>query len=515
MVRKGLLTGAVLGLVGAVAVEARAAQQQDAQVQAAEEGAGDEAQAKKVLDALPGVLRGTLRVRTETVATGMTAPLLGAAAPGVPGSLFVVDQVGVLWRVDLSSGAKEVYLDVRDLLVKVGIAAIGGYDERGFLGLAFDPQFETNGLFYTYTSEPVSGDADFTFPKVGATCEKAPSSLAPDHQNVLREWHVASPTDAASRPDATSRVLMRVDWGNYNHNGGMLQFGGDGLLYVSLGDGGGEDDQTCQLNGDGKATIGHSPLGNGQDPTLVYGKLLRIDTRGTSSANRQYGVPSDNPFVSASALGIRPEIYALGLRNFWRYAFDAPSGLLIGNDVGQGAIEEVDVIRAGGNYGWRLKEGTALFDPQAFLATPEGETDGTPVELSPGYPAAVVDPVAEYGHQHRTTNQGSASIGGYVYRGSAIPELAGRYVFGDYSADESKAEGRIYMLDQTVDQLGTGEQTPTPSTRARVVNLTSRPLDIFVEGFARDASGELYVMGNRMGIPKGKTGELRRLVPVR
>lgn len=465
--------------------------------------------AKKVSDAIPPVAAGTVRVGTQTLATEMTAPLLGTSLPEFKDRLFVVDQVGILWRINLTDGSKEQYLDVSSLLVPVGIDALEGYDERGFLGLAFHPQFATNGLMYTYTSEPVNGNADFTFPKLGSTCTGAPQDLAPDHQNVLREWTVTNPMDPASRPQATSRVVMRMDWGNYNHNGGMLAFGPDGLLYVSTGDGGGEDDQTCQVNGDKKPTIGHSPLGNSQDPRVIYGKMLRIDPTQRTSANGQYGVPADNPFVKDARY--LPEIYALGLRNFWRFSFDTPTGALIGGDVGQITIEEVDVIRAGGNYGWRVKEGTAVFDTQAFELDPTGETDGIPFQLAPGYPEGLTDPIAQYGHEHDKTAQGSATIGGFVYRGTALPGLSGHYIFGDYSSSEeaSQPQGRLFTLAGLTDDELRGT---TPAQVHEVQSLTEAPIDLHVLGFAQDANGELYVLGNAAGIPKGQTGQVRRLV---
>jgi glucose/arabinose dehydrogenase len=362
---------------------------------------------------------------------------------------------------------------------------------------------------YTYTSEPVSGKADFTYPLLGTNCPGAPKGLAPDHQNVLREWTVPNPGDLASRPQATSRVVMRMDWGNYNHNGGMLAFGPDGMLYLSTGDGGGEDDQTCQVNGDKKPTIGHSPIGNSQDTRLIYGKMLRIDPTQRTSANGQYGVPADNPFVKDPRY--LPEIYALGLRNFWRFSFDTPTGALIGGDVGQITIEEVDLIRAGGNYGWRVKEGTGVFDPQAFELSPAGETDGIPIQLVPGYPEGLTDPIAQYAHEVQNKTQGQAIIGGYVYRGTAVPQLSGKYIFGDYAASEdpNASVGRLLVLPDVSDAELRGT---APAPMHEVQLLTDMPIDIHVLGFAQDASGELYVLGNQTGTPKGQTGQVRRLV---
>jgi glucose/arabinose dehydrogenase len=475
-----------------------------------------EQQQANVINSIPPVAPGSVKVATQTLATGFAAPLFGTAAPGIAAALFVVDQVGRVWRVDTRTGAKTSYLDVTSLLVHLGASA-QGYDERGLLGLAFHPQFAQNGLLYTYTSEPVNGSADFTFAQIGANCSDPAPSVAPDHQNVIREWHVANAGDPSVASGAAGRVVLRLDWPAYNHDGGMLAFGPDGMLYVSLGDGGGEDDQTCQLDSDGKPTIGHASIGNAQDTSVAYGKLLRINPTGRTSTSGAYAVPLDNPFAHAGS-GILPEIYAVGLRNFWRYSFDPLTGALIGNDVGQNNIEEVDVIRAGGNYGWRIKEGTALFDPGGLGLTQSGDTQSFDTYLSPNFPAGLVDPIAQYGHTHFAVIQGRASIGGFVYRGEAIPDLAGKYVFGDWTQAEGLTPaGAIFALDTLSDDelrgLSSGQ---LPSWGAdRVVSLLDQPLDLFTLGFGRDDVGELYVLGNATGTPLGQTGELRRIVPAR
>jgi glucose/arabinose dehydrogenase len=333
--------------------------------------------AQAITDSIPPIQPPQFTVGVQTIAKGMVAPNFAINAPEQPKFLYVVDQTGQLWRVNLTSTNKkaDLFLDTSSLLVPLGIASLGGYDERGFLGLAFHPDYATNGLFYTYTSEPVGATADFTYPQVGANCPTPPDSLAPDHQNVVREWHVSNPSSSSSRPDAASRVVLRFDWGNFNHDGGMLTFGPDRMLYIGLGDGGGEDDQTCQVGVDGKTTIGHTiPQGNAQDPSNAYGKIFRIDPLGRTSTNGQYGVPANNPFVGQS--GVLSEIYTYGQRNTFRFNFDPRSGRLEGNDVGQNDIEEIDIFTAGGNYGWRQKEATFTFDP-AELRSPGSIATGT------------------------------------------------------------------------------------------------------------------------------------------
>ncbi len=197
-------------------------------------------------------------------------------------------------------------------------------------------------------------------------------------------------------------------------------FGPDKNLYVSLGDGGAAND----------VADGHTPgTGNGQDTSNVLGTLLRINPDGNNSVNGQYGVPADNPFVGGGGVA---EIYADGFRNPFRFSFDSATGDLIVADVGQNHIEEIDQVVSGGNYGWHVKEGTFLFDPNTGDVTAD----------SPGLPAGLLDPVAQYDH-----DEGIAIVGGFVYHGTAIPELIGKYVFGDFSLGFGAPGGRLFYAD--------------------------------------------------------------------
>jgi glucose/arabinose dehydrogenase len=408
-------------------------------------------------------------IALEPVADGLTAPNWGTAVPGCPdlsNRLVVTDQDGILWAVDVTSGDKTVLLDVSANLVSLGISGPDTFDERGLLGVALHPAYADNGLLYTYTSEPEAGEADFS---------TMPEGEAPNHQSVVREWQVPEPCNPVSVVDPElSREILRVDEPQFNHDAGALVFGPDGLLYIALGDGGGADDQG----------VGHVEGGNGQDPGNVLGSILRIDPLGTDSTNGQYGVPADNPFGGME--GMVPEIYAYGFRNPFRFSFDAETGEMYIADVGQNDIEEINLGEAGGNFGWNVKEGTFCFDPNgeepgfAYECTAEDDTEG------------LIDPIAEYDHA-----EGVAVVGGFVYRGTAIPDLLGRYVFGDYVLPEAMT-GRLFYLGEANEilEFDLGEQ---------------EVLGLNLLGFGQDAAGELYVMANATGTPFGETGVILRI----
>jgi hypothetical protein len=444
------------------------------------------APAKGLIDPIPAPLReGTIHVGLRTIADGMVSPVAGTFAPGIADRLFVADQIGKIWSVDIGShpGGKTLVADLTGLVVKLGDIIPGSrYDERGLLGLAFSPDYQQNGLLYTYLTEPWRKPADFsTQPGVKRNCDAWLPLQPRPCQNVVLEWRVKDPGDPNPTIDMSSRrELLRIDKPEFNHNAGALAFGPDGLLYISVGDGGFGDDQGP----------GHVPGGNAQSlaPGNVLGKILRIDPRGHNSANHEYGIPADNPFVGRPGAD---EIFAYGFRNPYRMSFDQNTGQLWVGDVGQNDIEEVDIVQAGGNYGWRMKEGTFLFRPGAAL----NPTDGVVIANSPGRPAGLIDPVAEYDHKapHGSVEQGEAVVGGYVYRGSGVPALAGKYVFGDYSRIFAQPDGRLFYM------CGSADVTH------RVCNLVEHP-GIAVFGFARDANGELYVLGNQTGVVSGTTG---------
>lgn len=441
---------------------------------------------RRLNDPIPADIQtGRVEVMLERVATGFASPNYGIWAPGRPDELFVVDQDGKIWMLNLAASptTKELFFDVGDLMVPLGAFGPGTYDERGLLGMAFHPEFVDNGRFYLFTSETADGQtADFS---------SMPDGTEADHLSVITEWRVHDPETPSMTVDQQSRrVLMRIAQPQLNHNGGSLAFGPDGLLYISLGDGGGADDQDGQPFIGGAEVIGHGPKGNGQDTSTALGAILRVDPDANTSSNGMYAVPADNPLIGTA--GAVEEIYAWGFRNAFRMAFDSVTGELWTSDVGQNDIEEIDVVVRGGNYGWRLLEGSFVFEPNG---TGSGYvTDRDPAEL----PGTYVSPVAEYDH-----DEGISIIGGFVYRGGQSRELSGNYVFGDWSTsfDFSNPQGQIFYLDD----------------RQNVVafKLKDRSqIGEFVNGFGEDANGELYLMTNSTGTPFGETGNVYRLVPV-
>jgi glucose/arabinose dehydrogenase len=401
------------------------------------------------------------------------------------GRLFITDQRGKIHIFASGAVLPAPFLDLSAKLVTERV----GFDERGLLGLAFHPDYEIDnapgeGKFYVFYSAP-SPNAP------------GPGNNPVNCQSVIAEYQVSADPNVAN--PLSERVLLAFDKPQFNHNGGALAFGPvDKLLYISTGDGGGANDNDVGHTG-GAAGNPAGVLGNAQDRTKLLGKLLRIDPFGFNGPGGQYGIPASNPFVGAGG-GIREEIYAYGLRNPWRFAFDTgPGGTnrLFLADVGQGKFEEINLITAGGNYGWRRFEGLADFDATTPSTGP------------------YVAPVAVYAHPGQAGATGLLEVGlsvtgGHVYRGTAIPALVGKYVFGDWSAAFNTPGGTL---------LGLEEGAPGVFTLSKLTLAGGNPISRYIPAFGVDEAGEIYVATKTTLAPSAPepggapSGQLFKIVP--
>jgi glucose/arabinose dehydrogenase len=344
---------------------------------------------------------GFSNIQLTRIATGLSAPLDLQQPDDNTGRLFVVEQGGTVRIVQNGALLPGAFLDIT--------ARVHMEGESGLLGLAFHPHYTQDPRFFVnYVRKLASGQL----------------------QTVIAEFR-PSAADTNRADAASERQLLVVDQPFSNHKAGQLVFGADGYLYFGLGDGG----------------SGGDPFGNGQNLQTLLGKMLRIDVDSPHGAGLAYAIPPDNPFAGG---GGRPEIWAYGLRNPWRFSFDRPSGRMFIADVGQNRYEEVDLGHKGANYGWNIMEGLHCFNP------PSG-CDQSGLTL----------PIAEYDH-----SVGEAIIGGYLYRG-AIAQLQGKYVFADLT-------GKVFTL--TEGPPGTWIRAPllSPGTE--------------ISALGRDGAGELYVV---------------------
>lgn len=330
-------------------------------------------------------------------------------APGDGNRLFTATQDGAVYSFENTPEAEKatLVLDIRD---KVTQWYSSGANEEGLLGLALHPKFKDNGQLFVYYSEKEQGKP----------------------RSVISRFQVKN---GKAAPDSEERLLV-IDQPFQNHNGGSIEFGPDGYLYIGMGDGGSRND----------------PVISGQDVSQLLGSILRIDVD-TQSGDKAYGIPQDNPFVGKA--GAQPEIFAVGMRNPWRIAFDKKSGRLWCGDVGQELWEEVNIIKKGGNYGWSRREGS-----HAFGNKPQPEAPSDPIE-----------PVWEYDH-----SVGKSITGGRVYNSDRVHALTGKYIYADY------VSGAIWALsyDPSSDKASANEQVIAGG--------------IPVLAFGEDQNGEVYYM---------------------
>jgi glucose/arabinose dehydrogenase len=371
-----------------------------------------------------------LKLRMVKIASGFTSPVGMASPADGTNRLFIIEQGGKIKIIKKGKVLPVPFLNVSSKLDGLNIA----YSEKGLLGMAFHPQYKTNGRFFIYYSAPIKASGY-------------------DHKSVIAEYKVSANADIADASSET--IIMEIAQPESNHNGGCMAFGKDGMLYIGLGDGGGAGDK-------------HGSIGHGQDLTTLLGSIIRLDVDG----KKPYSIPADNPFVNHPHA--RPEIYAYGLRNPWRFSFDRTTGRLFCSDVGQNKFEETNLIEKGKNYGWRIMEGNHCFNPPQ-----ECNTSGMTM------------PIDEYDH-----NVGISVCGGYVYRGLLFPSLHGYYLFGDWN-------GKLFYLKEENKRWVRGDI---------LVNGNSKnDIDARLNSFGEDENGEVYVITQKLFGPKSPTGAVYRL----
>lgn len=410
------------------------------------------------------------------VTENLVSPIAITYAPDDSHRLFIVDQAGKVWIINADgTKATQPFIDVSSKIVSIS----PDYDERGLLGLAFHPDYKSNGKFYLfYTAPPNPGGPDAGNPWNNLTrISEFTVSADPDHADIT-----------------TERVILESNHPQMNHDGGTIAFGPDGYLYISIGDGGNKNDIGPGHVNDWYAD---NTGGNGQDlEQNLLGNILRIDINSTS-AGKNYAIPADNPFAGSDGLD---EIYAYGFRNPYRFSFDmgGDHALYVG-DAGQSLYEEIDVVTKGGNYGWNVKEGTHCFNADNELteraACPETDPDGNPL----------IDPVIEVPNSANPAGGETVTVvGGNVYRGSAIKSLEGKYIFGSLSGSFSDMSGTI--LISTPGGSGLWDYS-TLALKSFPTNLGQ-----YVKGFGQGDDGEVYVATSTEIGPKGTTGKVYKLV---
>lgn len=403
-----------------------------------------------------------MKLRMEPFVTGVNAPLAMVQPPG-DDRLFVNEQFGRIRIINADGELEpEPFLDIRQKLPTLW----SDFDERGLLGLAFHPNFQDNGRFFVAYSTHLDFQGDLG------------KLFWWDHTNVVAEYRVSA--DDPNVADPTSeRIITSIDWPQFNHNGHWIGFGPDGMLYISVGDGGYANDWG----------IGHNVTeGNGQDLTELHGKILRIDVDG----DHPYEVPDDNPFVGD--MNAADEIWAYGLRNPWRCSFDMETGDLFCGDVQQNSYEEVDIISRGDNLGWRRTEANHCFDYT--------KPDDHPANCDT---SGITFPILEYNNCTAKPDgcRGISVTGGYVYRGSH-ESLQGKYIFGDWSKSFGSMNGQIFVATKGSDGNWSMEIP-------EIVNMgEEKP---YVLGFAQDADGEVYALTSITTGPVGGLDTIYRIVP--
>ncbi|MFD3003451.1 PQQ-dependent sugar dehydrogenase [Pontibacter toksunensis] len=406
----------------------------------------------------------------KLMAEGLTAPLVLTEAPDGSGNLFVVEQTGQIRIIKGGNLQEEPFLDISDKIIELQ----DHYDERGLLGLAFHPNYASNGRFFVYYSAPLWPDAPDDW----------------DHTNVVAEYKVSGNPMMADK--GSERIILHENHPYSNHNGGTLAFGPmDGYLYISIGDGGNRDDQGM---GHVEDWYDRNEGGNGQDIFQnLKGDILRIDVDGA----QPYGIPGSNPFVGKDGMD---ETWAYGLRNPYRFSFDmGGSHAMYSQDAGQEMREEINLIVKGGNYGWNVKEGTLCFN----ASDPENPYAQCP-DVTP-WGDRLLEPVIQFVNAKQPGGVGLVVVGGYVYRGDNLPRWNGRYIFGTWSDSHHVPNGKVFIAEPRMGEvLGDFNQV-------KFKNTPTGDLNSFLLGFGQDSEGEVYIMTSDTPGPHGHTGKVYRM----
>ena len=410
---------------------------------------------------------GQAQIKLEKVVSGINTPLAMVQPPGDP-RMFIIEQNGRVRILEAGQLKPTPFLDVRSKITTL----FHDFDERGLLGIAFHPKFKDNGKFYVTYSAHLDYQADLG------------QMLWYDHSNVVEEYTVSSTDKNVADPSSARRILT-TSWPQFNHNGHWIGFGPDGMLYISMGDGGYANDWG----------IGHNvTIGNGQDLSTNLGKILRIDVD-ARSPGKPYGIPPDNPWAGKKEAN--PEIWAYGVRNPWRCSFDMGSNAaeLYCGDVQQNSYETIKLIGKGQNMGWRRVEGMMrCFDYQ--------KPDDHPANCDK---AGITPAIMEYNNCTAKPDgcKGISVTGGYVYRG-ANAAWKGKYIFGDWSKSFGEMDGQIFVGTKGSDGKWTMEV-------AKVTNMAGKLP--YVLAFAQDTAGEVYVLTSITTGPNGSSDTIYKIVP--
>lgn len=424
---------------------------------------------KKVDDIL-----GKQEVDARVITENLVSPIGVVAVPDHTRRLAIIDQVGRIWMTD-EHGTRfpSPFIDVTSKMVTLN----ANYDERGLLGLAFHPEYKSNGRFFIYYQAPPRPGG----PQEGATW---------NNLSRISEFRVSA-ANPGMADMVSEKVILEWDDPQSNHNGGALEFGADGYLYIAIGDGGGANDV-----GPGHVADWYpvNAGGNAQNIEANWlGKILRIDVNRGSP----YGIPEDNPFVNKPG---RDEIYAYGFRNPFRFSFDmGGSHQLYAGDAGQVLYEEISIVTKGGNYGWNVKEATHCFN----AADNKTELPSCPSVDAFGIP--LTDPVIEMNNfQNPKGGRATTIIGGNVYRGNKIRGFNGKYIFGTFSQGPGTPNGELFISSPAASGLWSFNE----------LNLKSYPSDLgyYLKGFGQDLKGEIYLTVSSMAGPSGTTGKILKLV---